>query len=402
MSWKYFALGAVSLLPLAAYAQDVTIPELPDFEMEIAPPAVPSLELEGEVATAPVMPDAPIVPDVSVPDVSEASPQEEPLAVDESDIPEFPEEQEVAQPTVGEEMPALGDPFAELEVPAIEAEGEVVQAVDMPELALDDAEHADGEAATELGIPAMDDLAAPDIPDIAFEDEVGDDLPDFEAELPTLPPLQEEVAEVSDGAAGEVPPLPIAPGGVPLLNLPPLPGQAAATDGNAPITFGNAVSADAPVAAKRDPNKKYAGKMPKNPAKTGIKRGYNFKRQYVPNEMYKTNYRRENRHLPALQTVQHYEREFFKAVAENRVADMRALRKHLGTVALRGEDGVTPLMVASHVGAHDAAVYLMQHGASRDAANFAGNTAMDYAAARGDSVMLGLLRGEYYVVAELK
>lgn len=375
MAFKYMMIGAASLLPFALYAQEVTLPTLPDFE--VAPPVLDVSALKdtgldeaasSETATAEEAPTA-----LELPSLKEEAEAVEAQAPDLA-VPDFPfeEAEEQAAPAVE----AVEDPFADLALPALEA---------------------DAPADMTATAAAEDDFTAPAIPDVAQEELDDDALPDFEANMPTLPPLEENVAEV------DAPALPTTPEGLPLLTLPPLPGETGDLTGNAPITFGSAAQdSDAEqVAKKPDPNKKYAGKMPRNPGKKGIAQGYNFKRQYVPNEIYKSRYRLENQHLPTVQSIQHYERAFFKAAMENRVNDMRALRSHIETVNLRGDNGVTPLMAASYSGAHDAVVYLLQHEANRDSVNFSGNTAMDYASMKGDRVAVGLLRGDYYVVAEL-
>lgn len=385
MAFRFLVLGAVSLIPLGAYAQDA-VPELPDFEVELPSIDLPSIDAPAQAELS--VPDIPqfdepaepsseaaVIPEIAIPDLEIATPDEAPQP-----IPDLAFEEATPQDVADDAVPE--DPFADLGIPELDGEeggGITPEAPEVTDVALPESNEIEAE------------LAVPDIPDIALEDAGSSDLPDFEAALPELP-LIEDVAQ------SEVPALPTTPDGLPLVTLPPLPGGAG--EGQPPITFGAVNSGESQKAAKqRDPNKKYAGKMPRNPAKTSIKSGFDFKRQYVPNEMYKAEYRRENHHLPVVQTVQQYERAFFKAAMENRVADMRALHKHLRTVALRAENGVTPLMAAASAGSHDAVVYLLQHGADRNAVNFSGSSAADYA--RNDRVMLGLLGGEYYVVSEL-
>ncbi len=411
--YRIAILGVMAVVPLVAVAQELDLPPLPGLE------DIPSTDISApkEDPTM-VNPAADILGDA-------ATPEDESLLIeDPSILPGINIEPEESALEGGTPSDTPSEALAD--IPPLELET-------LDDLLLQNEEAASADV-TDTAADA-DALALPTLEEAEAMDALKEAKASAEAEIPPLPEFG--LPETAEGEALEatqtetgLPPLPLpgaemaeaptaptptdtaaapAPPVLPFPAVPALPGQPE-RDGNPVITFGAPVDAVpplgdvaplAPVEAK-DPYQKYAGKMPKNPAKTKLRYDYNYKRQYLPPQIYRTEYDRENKHLPRARSIDDYERAVFVAAQKNDTNGLRALKRQIGTLQLRSDSGDTPLMVAAHAGALDAAFLLIAHGANVSDRNYRGASAIDYARARGDHAMMQLLSSPSPLASRVK
>ncbi len=194
--------------------------------------------------------------------------------------------------------------------------------------------------------------------------------------VPVLPPV---LAEGTDTVAGEqattAPTLPAAPvmtvaaplTTLPGLGLPPAPTMVASgTEPSAMPTMETAttlqeISVDAPPKLKmggRTWNTKLApAVVPKNTS-------FNYRRQVLPDAIYRAQYDRENDHLPTRVTRDDYARYLAERVAANDINGTRALLNEGLSVNTTDGYGQSLLSIARRSGARDTERLLIARGAS--------------------------------------
>ncbi len=93
------------------------------------------------------------------------------------------------------------------------------------------------------------------------------------------------------------------------------------------------------------------------------KTNFNYKREILPDAIYRDSYNAENSHLPKRVTREDYENLLFASAARNDVEATRALLNAGTGLGVTNADGETPLMVAERSGAIDVAALLTARGA---------------------------------------
>lgn len=91
---------------------------------------------------------------------------------------------------------------------------------------------------------------------------------------------------------------------------------------------------------------------------------FNYRRQVLPDAIYRTHYSRENAHLPTSVSREYYVQLLFNRVAANDVNATRALLNRGIAVNITDTSGMTALDVARRYGASDTARLLRARGAS--------------------------------------
>ena len=189
-------------------------------------------------------------------------------------------------------------------------------------------------------------------------------------------------------SAAATPPPSITPGSVatnlapppttlPGLNL-PVPGGEEATN-SAPATMpaptmpGLAASVPSMPAGSNDgvaialpglPPSGVTWKTKLAPAVVPPKTNFNYKRQILPDSVYKKNYGRENGHLPTAVTREDYQLQLFQRVAANDVDGTRALLNTGMLPSTTDGWGQSLLTIARRNNAHDTERLLLARGAN--------------------------------------
>lgn len=100
------------------------------------------------------------------------------------------------------------------------------------------------------------------------------------------------------------------------------------------------------------------------PAIVPMNTSFNYRRQVLPDAIYRTQYDRENRHLPTRVTREDYTRILIERVAANDINGTRALLNEGLSVNTTDGYGQTLLAVARRTGARDTERLLIARGAS--------------------------------------
>lgn len=93
------------------------------------------------------------------------------------------------------------------------------------------------------------------------------------------------------------------------------------------------------------------------------KTNFNYKRDALPDVIYRTQYSPDNRHLPTRVTRDDYENLLFASVAKNDIETTRALLNAGTGIQATNASGETPLAAAKRAGAVDVAALLIARGA---------------------------------------
>lgn len=204
------------------------------------------------------------------------------------------------------------------------------------------------------------------------------------AELAVNPPMA--MPEQSEGASI---PAPIGAPSLPALNAPPgmstpttttptppplaglpLAGLPAPAGTSLPIGSPSNTSTIPPVDVSVDesydmkeapPVKTWMTKLA--PTAVPPSTSFNYRRQILPDAIYKRSYDRENRHLPTVVTMEDYTNQFLLAVAKNDVDGARALMNRGVSPHTATRDGESALQMARRLGANDTARLLEARGA---------------------------------------
>lgn len=98
--------------------------------------------------------------------------------------------------------------------------------------------------------------------------------------------------------------------------------------------------------------------------KQGYSKRFNYKRQHLPETIYRREYNGANRHLPLARSELDYDIATFHAVARNDLNAVRAMIEHGGrNLKMRNAEGRTLVEVASQYRAHAVMRYLLAKGA---------------------------------------
>ena len=100
------------------------------------------------------------------------------------------------------------------------------------------------------------------------------------------------------------------------------------------------------------------------PVQQASTRGYNYRRQVLPDGIYRKQYDRENQHLPTQVTREDYAQLLIQRVALNDINGTRALLNEGLSVNTIDSYGQSLLSVARRYGAHDTERLLIARGAS--------------------------------------
>ena len=93
------------------------------------------------------------------------------------------------------------------------------------------------------------------------------------------------------------------------------------------------------------------------------KTNFNYKRDALPDVIYRTQYSPDNRHLPTRVTRDDYENLLFTSVTRNDIETTRALLNAGTGIQATNASGETPLAAAKRAGAMDVAALLIARGA---------------------------------------
>lgn len=99
------------------------------------------------------------------------------------------------------------------------------------------------------------------------------------------------------------------------------------------------------------------------PARTYLSTSFKYKRNLLPDMIYRASYEEYNQHLPKAKTRQDYERLLFESASVNNVEYVRALLNAGTDINAKDAVGATPLMVARAYGATAAEQLLIARGA---------------------------------------
>jgi len=100
------------------------------------------------------------------------------------------------------------------------------------------------------------------------------------------------------------------------------------------------------------------------PAVRPVRTNFNFRRQILPNEIYRSSYDKENRHLPTARTREYYVQLLIGSVARNDLNGTRALLNTGISVNTTDASGVSLLSIARQYGARDTERLLIARGAN--------------------------------------
>jgi hypothetical protein len=168
------------------------------------------------------------------------------------------------------------------------------------------------------------------------------------------------VAPVADGsnatpAVAGLPPLGVP--GLPPLGL-PLPNGGAVENGVAAVSL-----PEVHVDQEKPKPKILSWQTKLAPAIVAPKTNFIYKREVLPEAIYRESYDRENSHLPNRVTRKDYENLLFASVAQNDINTTRALLNAGTGIEATNEAGETPLAIAKRSGAMDVAALLTARGA---------------------------------------
>ena len=167
-------------------------------------------------------------------------------------------------------------------------------------------------------------------------------------------------------------PTPVAGGLPPLGGLPPISGieipgaPPAASTALVPSPselFGDGNALTIPeirVVREKAPLKTWQTKLA--PAIIPPKTNFIYKRELLPEAIYRSAYGKENRHLPARATREQYEWLMFTSIAKNDVETTRSLLNAGTSLKAINMYGETPLMFAERTGARDVAALIQARG----------------------------------------
>lgn len=127
-----------------------------------------------------------------------------------------------------------------------------------------------------------------------------------------------------------------------------------------PATMLGEVDVEAPPPAPK--NRTWKTKLA--PVQQASTRGFNYRRQVLPDAIYRKSYDRENQHLPIQVTRNDYSRLLIERVAANDINGTRALLNEGLSVNTTDSSGQTLLSVARRSGARDTERLLIARGAS--------------------------------------
>lgn len=298
---------AVAAAADAKDALNINLPPMPTVNVEVttqavnnAMPALPTLPATNAPA-APAAAPMPGLPPVELPGAAAAP----------------------AVPTV---------PAVEVTAPKIVATG-----TEMPELP---------------GLPAPASAAAP----------TDGDLPPLP--IPGAPPAVPTVV-------GDLPPLPLPPGAPPLPGALPVPGATGLTVApprdRKPTNFGaraaGVAAFDKAIADAQAEPKKKTWQTKLAPQVIPPKTDFNYKRHLLPMQISRTQYTKENAHLPRRVMRSDYEALLFSNINKGDLNAMRALLNAGTSINATNEYGETPLEFARRIGAEPAAKLLLARGA---------------------------------------
>jgi hypothetical protein len=182
-------------------------------------------------------------------------------------------------------------------------------------------------------------------------------------ELPAIstPPAVATLPDIEvDSTVAAAPPLAL-PMGVPAL---PLPGEESAPAGEMSDADALAVLEDVPVVnvvREKAPPKTWETKLA--PAIIPLETNFNYKRALLPSAIYRTDYDKNNKHLPRRITRDDYASLLFTSVAKNDLTTTRALLNAGVSLKATNPYGETPLELARRMGAEQVAQLLMARGA---------------------------------------
>ncbi|PZP84490.1 MAG: hypothetical protein DI582_08625 [Azospirillum brasilense] len=100
------------------------------------------------------------------------------------------------------------------------------------------------------------------------------------------------------------------------------------------------------------------------PAIRPVKTNFNFRRQILPNEIYRSSYTPDNRHLPTARTREYYVQLLIGSVARNDLNGTRALLNTGISVNTTDGSGASLLSIARQYGARDTERLLIARGAN--------------------------------------
>ena len=192
------------------------------------------------------------------------------------------------------------------------------------------------------------------------------------SEAPALP----AVAEATDNVAGEVaapvlsatpPSLTVSapPSTLPGLSLPVPPAGVGAAPANAPVAIASTTLPEVDV--QGPPKFKMGGRTWTSklaPSYQPKITNFNYRRQVLPDAIYRKSYDRDNSHLPRQVTRDDYARLLVERVASNDINATRALLNEGLSVNTTDDAGQTLLAVARRYGATDTERLLIARGAS--------------------------------------
>jgi hypothetical protein len=191
---------------------------------------------------------------------------------------------------------------------------------------------------------------------------------DAEAVALEPPPLPNESGDKSVSVAVA------SPGASPVHSPPALPtldieAPLPAGVGIAPSTNITRPALPLPAVAPHEPVKevvKASGStwaVPLAPAVRMPTLGYNYRREMLPEKIYRKSYTLDNRHLPVAVTTDDYQQLFLMSVARNDINATRAFLNRGMPVNTVNANGETALSLAQRYGAGDTAQLLMLRGA---------------------------------------
>lgn len=191
-------------------------------------------------------------------------------------------------------------------------------------------------------------------------------------EAPALPPVMAESSDrVADDATGPIAstaPAPLSvgapPATLPGLSLPLPPSSVGAAPASAPATASTTlpeVDVEGPAKFKMGGRTWNTTLAPSYQPKTT---SFNYRRQVLPDAIYRKQYDRDNNHLPRQVTRDDYTRILIERVAKNDINGTRALLNEGLSVNTTDSAGQTLLAVARRFGARDTERLLIARGAS--------------------------------------
>lgn len=181
--------------------------------------------------------------------------------------------------------------------------------------------------------------------------------------LPAIstPPAVATLPDIEvDSTVAAAPPLAL-PVGIPVL---PLPGEESAPAAEMSEADALAALEEAPVVnvvREKAPPKTWETKLA--PAIIPLETNFNYKRALLPSAIYRTDYDKNNNHLPRRITRDDYASLLFTSVAKNDLTTTRALLNAGVSLKATNPYGETPLELARRLGAEQVAQLLMARGA---------------------------------------